>query len=523
MGALTVPKNVFYDPDNSLRKDLTIDDVDYMGKAVAYDVFKDLGKEVAVPRYFLGLPRFLAEKGRSLGLAVAEVEKYTWPHPGFRGDLHDEQKSGAEEALAVLKKEYGVFLNANPGSGKTVVALWLACRLKPRRTLIMVDQDNLVQQWAQRIRQFVPDASITFVKPVEDQQLLHQQLGQGRLIPGVERHDMRGDFVICSVQSLVAHPRRLQADLLIVDECHVFAAPTFCKSIFNIDFIWSVALSATEKRPDKREWIFRAMLGTNRVVMVGRRLPAKAVFCAVSTSLFPWDDRAKAADNANLFRKIWCVPYKHQSCLFQCCICPRFPGVGLPAIYQHCAGRLKDEEFWDEALETHLSKDPGYVDWVLEQVRTALNARRNIFIFARLRLTLQMLHTKIAERFGPVSSLYVGARTKHERISADAALLRPITLATYGKAGKGLDVAEKDGTLFFGPVSKTRLQQVIGRVERDVSGKLAPLAIHGIVPFPTVIARLKGCAAWYSENGYEFYVEEALARYVENVGRARTS
>jgi superfamily II DNA or RNA helicase len=96
------------------------------------------------------------------------------------------------------------------------------------------------------------------------------------------------------------------------------------------------------------------------------------------------------------------------------------------------------------------------------------------------------------------------------------ALRKPITLCTYQKAGKGLDVAHKDGILFASPVSKSRLNQVIGRVERALRGKSRPVVIHPIVPFVTSKARLRGCVKWYQENQYDHKIHPVLAGCFRN-------
>jgi hypothetical protein len=89
-------------------------------------------------------------------------------------------------------------------------------------------------------------------------------------------------------------------------------------------------------------------------------------------------------------------------------------------------------------------------------------------------------------------------------------------LCTYKKAGKGLDVARKDGVLFASPVSKSGLNQVIGRIERALTGKMQPIAIHPIVPFVTSKARMKGCVNWYREKKYDYQLHPDLARCFGN-------
>jgi superfamily II DNA or RNA helicase len=419
------------------------------------------------------------------------------------------------QAIAYLRTQHGVFLNAEPGTGKTVAALYVASMLKPNRVIVMVDQDNLADQWTKRILEYVPDATVTYIMPLASQRALHKKHDQRRMLAGIERHDLRGDFVICMTQSLVAHPRRIQADLLIVDECHVFSAPTFSNAIFNIDFFYSLALSANDTRADGLEWVFREMLGATKVEMKGKRLPARAEFYPVSTKFLRWDDPT-LSDMEQWFHKLWCTEHKKQTTRYDCSLCPRTQSLGtteLNIITRVCGSFWKSDEWDENSLERHLGRDPLYVGWLLDTIETFLKAKRDIFVFTRLREPLERLHEQIALVFGDVSGLYMGNATNAKTRERNArALKKPVTLCTYKKAGKGLDVARKNGILFASPVSKGQLNQVIGRVERALSGKMRPVVIHPIVPFVTSRARMKGCVNWYREKNYDYKVHPDLAR-----------
>jgi superfamily II DNA or RNA helicase len=502
-GALIVPEKEL---TPKLEKHLTVSGSDFMSKEFEYQVFRYTNGSVAIPRYALGVTAFLLSSGR---------RPVTRLFPKFRKSLWPEQKKGIKEAFDVLKMEHGVFLKAEPGSGKTVAALCLAASLRPNRVFIMVDQDNLADQWTKRILEFVPDATVTYVMPLASQRALHKKYDQRRMLDGIQRHDLRGDFVVCMTQSLIAHPKPLQADLLIVDECHVFSAPTFSNAIFNIDFYYSIALSANETRPDGLEWIFREMLGTTKVVMKGKRLPAKAQFFPVSTKFLDWADPI-VSDMGNWFRKLWCTEHKKQTTRYDCSLCPRtkeFRSTELSVITRRCGSFWKHDEFEENSLERHLGHDSAYNGWLLDTIETFLEAKRDIFVFARLREPLERLHGLIEMNFGPVSGLYLGhATTAAMRERNARALKRPITLCTYQKAGKGLDVARKDGIICASPISKSRLNQVIGRVERLLTGKMRPVVVHPIVPFVTSKARMKGCVRWYRENKYDYEIHPDLAR-----------
>jgi superfamily II DNA or RNA helicase len=75
----------------------------------------------------------------------------------FQGELYAEQKEAAE---AIASSPVGI-LSASAAFGKTVTALWLIAR-RGVNTLILVHRKQLMDQWAERIQQFltIPRAEI---------------------------------------------------------------------------------------------------------------------------------------------------------------------------------------------------------------------------------------------------------------------------------------------------------------------------------------------------------------------------
>jgi superfamily II DNA or RNA helicase len=354
--------------------------------------------------------------------------------------------------------------------------------------------------------------------PLDSQRALHNKYGQKHLIPGIQRHDLRGRFIICMTQTLAIHPRLIDVDMLIVDECHVFSAPTFCQAIFNISFRWSLGLSANTTRADHLEWIFQNMLGLTTVVMEGRREPARAFFYPVDTEYLRWDEPYPNFKNED-FKVLWCKWYKKVTTSFDCMNCPTAKKLGTfdPDALSRaadCVSFWRHDEYDENSLEHHIGSSPKYTAWIMDTVDTLLKDKRNIMLFTRLREPLETYHKMMNLDFGSVSGLYLGAITNQaDRNRNDVALKRSVTLCTYKKAGKGLDVAAKDAIVFASPVSGGQLNQVVGRVERVLKGKRQPVAIHAVIPFVTSVARMRGCIKWYLSHNYEVNVHPVLARH----------
>ena len=73
--------------------------------------------------------------------------------------LKDKQKPIVDKYLEVAKDIGGGIISVPRGYGKTVIGLYLASVLKVK-TLVVVHKEFLVNQWKERIKQFLPEARI---------------------------------------------------------------------------------------------------------------------------------------------------------------------------------------------------------------------------------------------------------------------------------------------------------------------------------------------------------------------------
>lgn len=164
----------------------------------------------------------------------------------FAGKLREPQVPIAETMYKSIKKNGGGVLCVPPGTGKTVLALHLACQLR-RKTLIIVNNSHLMQQWEKRIAEFVPGATVGYCR--------------GKIVD-IDGHD----FVIAMLQSLSMKeydPGTFSVfGTAIVDECHHIAARVFSRALFKLAGTpYLMGLSATPDRDDGLSKVFRWFLG----------------------------------------------------------------------------------------------------------------------------------------------------------------------------------------------------------------------------------------------------------------------
>jgi superfamily II DNA or RNA helicase len=75
----------------------------------------------------------------------------------FQGEMRDYQKDIVQKYLKHVGTGGGGLLDVDPGKGKTVMALYILAQLR-RKTLVVVHKSFLMNQWIERIEQFLPGA-----------------------------------------------------------------------------------------------------------------------------------------------------------------------------------------------------------------------------------------------------------------------------------------------------------------------------------------------------------------------------
>jgi superfamily II DNA or RNA helicase len=178
----------------------------------------------------------------------------------FTGELTDARAEAAGEMFA---HELGV-LCAPPGIGKTVIATHLIAA-RGRSTLVLVHSKPLLEQWIQRLTQFL-DVDI-------------KQIG----VIGAGRSKSTGRLDIATVQSLARRKslRELLAGYgyghVVVDECHHVPAVTAERVLRSAAARCVTGLTATPYRRDGHHPIIAMQCGPIRHEIDRRTVPRSAV------------------------------------------------------------------------------------------------------------------------------------------------------------------------------------------------------------------------------------------------------
>ena len=285
----------------------------------------------------------------------------------------------------------------------TVLAINIISRLS-KKTLIIVHKEFLMNQWIERIQQFLPSAKIGRI--------------QGQVI------DVDGkDIVIGMLQSLAMkeYPQSLFSTFgfTVIDEVHHISSQVFSKSLFKIVTKYMLGLSATMNRKDGTTHVFKMFLGD--VIFKGGR-----------------DEEREVVVRA--------IEYKSHDAEFEE---TKLDFRGKPAY---------------STMIKNICEYNSRTEFILRIVCDMLkeNSKQQIMILAHNRNILTYFHDAIIHREIATAGYYLGGMK--EKILKETES-KQIVIATYAMAAEALDI--KTLTTLIMATPKTDVEQSIGRILRE--------------------------------------------------------
>jgi superfamily II DNA or RNA helicase len=399
---------------------------------------------IGVPRFF-GLSAFGAPQKdlRTTGLEI--LSKYI--------DLRDLQIEASKESLKRLYEWGGATMIADCGFGKTRVALDVISKLG-RRAIILCNREVLMQQWADVIRELVPEWRISWLKGSNtlDKKRVREFLGPSESC----------DVCIASIETLLEcdMPNLNSYGTVVIDECHHIAAASLVHALPKLPMRYIFGLSATPNRRDGLEHAIYWLCGPASFVY--KRLPS-------ITGL-----RDTVEVRKTVFKD----------------------GLQVEKMYPN--GQLAFAE-----MTTSLTKDPKRNKLILDTIVNCVNeARQKIIVVSALVDHCTDLHQLITEHTGfsaDVPCALMAGPTVQTVKAKDPGTR--VVFATYSMLEEGYDDPWLDTLLLVTP--RSRIQQVVGRIERSRDNKLRPLVFDFVDSFsiwPNMWYKRK---SFYASRGFE--------------------
>lgn len=363
--------------------------------AIEFPVYRESDQKLYVPRFFgetlYGKPNLVKIKP---GLDISL---------NFTGKLMEFQIPIIDAYLNKAYSTGGGLLEVGCGCGKTVMALYIISALK-KKTLVMVHKEFLLEQWVERINQFLPNAKIGRM--------------QGQIVDTDDK-----DIVIGMIQSLSkkTYPQSIldEFGLTIIDETHHIAAEVFSNSLFQIVTPYMLGLSATMNRKDGLSKVFKMFLGD-----VAYKYKRENTDCVYVKGLHynTSDDEF----NETLYN------FKGQT---------------------HYALMIKKICEYNPRTEFILSTLKDTVDDPVN---------KQIMILAHNKNLLSYLYNAIQHRNMDTVGYYIGGMKQKDLKETES---KRIILATYAMAEEALDIKTLSALIMATP--KTDVTQAVGRILRE--------------------------------------------------------
>ncbi|MFP5492531.1 MAG: TOTE conflict system archaeo-eukaryotic primase domain-containing protein [Bacteriovoracia bacterium] len=370
----------------------------------------------------------------------------------FYGELTPEQS----EAIKTWKAQDTGILMAPPGAGKTVMACAVIAERKVS-TLILVHRAQLMDQWKERISQFLEI-------PVKEIGTL-----------GGAKKKLTGNIDVGMLQSLAKVEDLSEISQkysqIIIDECHHIPAVSFEDILKQLPARYVLGLTATPYRKDGLEKILFQQCGPIRYEM-------------------------KLSDRANLIK----IVHFHET------------GFKVPEeLAQKAPYHL---------LIQHLVTDFKRNQLIASLAVNAINKKRIPILISDRKDHLDLLSNLIASKLPELKIVQLdgdltGKKRKHALIEIEQSIKakeRILLLATSSLIGEGFDLPELDTLILASPLSfEGRIVQYAGRLHRASDGKSDVQIIDFIDSFSAIFSKMyRNRLKAYRKMGYSVNLQGSL-------------
>ena len=392
------------------KNEKLLDDIIYLARSLGFAAYKNVCKKSCIYKGEKREGTYYRTFIHGKGLEEIHVKCERKKCPPRK-----QIKDALVTRIKVVKKEeddyYGFELDGNRRyvlgdftvTHNTIMALYIIAKLK-LKTLVIVHKEFLLNQWIEKINEFLPDAKIGKI--------------QGQIIDIEDK-----DIVIGMLQSLSMkeYPEDTfdSFGFTILDETHHLAAEVFVRSLQKIVTKYILGLSATMERKDGLTKVFKMFIGDIIYKM------------------------KRDKDEGVLIKAVKFVSQDEE----------------FNTIEYDFRGNIK--------YSTMISKLCSFnnrTEMILSVIENELklNNKQQIIVLGQFKNILIYLYKAIEHRNIGTVGYYIGGM-KEEQLKKSE--LKQIIIATYSMAAEGLDI--KTLTTLILATPKTDIEQAVGRILRE--------------------------------------------------------
>lgn len=367
----------------------------------------------------------------------------------FHGSLRPQQTEVADKTVAHLDTHGGGLLQLRCGFGKTIIALHLFARLKVK-TLVLVHKEFLMNQWKERIAQFLPEARVGTL--------------QAKTVDVEDR-----DIVIGMLQSVSTgkYPPEVYAPfgMCCFDECHHLGAAVFSKAMDIGRTRYMLGLSATPDRKDGLRKVFDWQLGE--------------VICKVE---------------AKVTQRVEVRTLRFEDA----CVTQTILGKTLIQTKEGRSLQYVEKPSFRMKLLAHLVESESRMAEIMaDLLEYVADDRRRILVLSERRKHLETF-AKLLEEHGVAHGFYWGGAKARE---LEEAAEQQVVLGTYHMASEGMDIPALNTVYLASP--KSDVKQSVGRILRRTDHSVVPTVVDVVdVRIPCFARQVNVRRRFYKECGF---------------------
>jgi superfamily II DNA or RNA helicase len=407
----TIPKSLLSSSDlETLKKELFVKPEIFganYGAGVEgmreFPVYRENDKKMYLPRFY-GIQRYgLPPKSEIQTGDNIDVE-FSKSLRDYQTQIVEIYKNYVSTPICSdsLHNGSGGILEVPCGRGKTVMALKIISELK-KKTLIIVHKEFLMNQWIERIEEFLPGAKV------------------GKIQAQICDVDNR-DIVIGMVQTL--YDKEFPTGtfdtfgLTIIDEVHRIGSEQFSKTLFKTITPYMLGISATVDRKDRLTRVLYMFIGEKIYEEQRKQEDAVCVRAIEYQSIDPGFNEVETDFRGNT---------KYSTMITKLCeFGPR-------------------SDFIVRVIQDLIHEDPD----------------SQIMVLCHNRSLLVYLYNSIQHRKFATVGFYVGGMKQADLQETES---KNIVLATYAMAAEALDIKTLSTLVMVTP--KTDITQSVGRILR---------------------------------------------------------